>query len=158
MAQEVARERLGVCSGVEDFVGCDSPERAGDHVAHRVPSGAGGRYPRLGKSPNGELDVSRPHEVELEVLAGRDVPEAPGEAGRGVGQGAQLVGRHGSLRKLDPQHVDSVLPLPVDASSNSVGAPGVGIDLAALEATEILDEGGDLRLVGKARDRLVRRR
>ena len=99
-----------------------------------------------------------PYEVELEVLAGRDVPEAPGEAGRGVGQGAQLVGRHGSLRELDPQHVDSILPLPVDASSHPVSAPGVGIDLAALEASEILDEGGDLRLVGKARDRLVRRR
>ena len=66
-------------------------------------------------------------------------------------EGAQLVGRHGSLRELDPQHVDAILPLAVDASRHAVGAPGVGVDLAALEAAEILDEGGNLRLVREGR-------
>jgi len=148
--QKVARERLRVGSRVEDLAGGDSPERAGDDVSNRVPSRAGGRDPGLGESPHGRFHVGRPHEVELEVLAGRQVTEAPGVAGRGVGEGAQLIGGHGTLGELDPQHVDPFLPLTVHAARHADGAPGIGVDLATLEAAEILDERGDLRFIREA--------
>ena len=69
------------------------------------------------------LEVRRPDEVELEVLARRHVAEAARAAGRDVGERAELRGAGDALRELHPQHVDAVLALAVRAARDAVGAP-----------------------------------
>jgi hypothetical protein len=150
VAQEVARHGLGVRGHVERLVRRDAGEGAGDHVADRVPARARGGDAVFREPPERGLQVRRSDEVHLEVLAGRHVPVAAGEPLRHVGERAELRGARRALRQLDAQHVQALLALRVGAAAHAVGAPGVGVDLAALEAAERLDERVDLALVREA--------
>jgi hypothetical protein len=105
MPQEVAGEGLGVGRHVEDLVVRHSRVGTGGHVPHGVAAGLAGRQPRLGQAAQGLLDVVQLHEVELDVLAGRDVAEAPRPALGHVGEGLELGRLEDPLGNLDPQHL-----------------------------------------------------
>ena len=93
--------------------------------------------PGLGEVPHRRLGIVQRHEVELHVLAGRDVTEAARMPLGDVRQRVELRGVEDALRNLDPQHLRiGVLPLPVGAAQQPERAPLVRRDLAALEPIE----------------------
>ncbi len=148
MAQEVARQRLGVRRHVEGFVCRDAAVRAGRDVADGVAAGLARREPGFGQPAHGRLDVVQLQEVELHVLAGGDVAEAARVRGGHVGQRVELLAVQDALRDLDAQHLGVVcLALAVGAAHQPEGAPLVGGDLAALEPVQRAHELVDLRLV-----------
>ena len=86
------------------------------HVAHRVAAGLPGGQADLGQLAHHGGDLSQFHEMELDVLAGRDVAPAATVLVDHVGQQVQLAGGHGAVRDLDPDHlVGATLALAVDA-------------------------------------------
>ena len=139
VAEEVAGERLAVGRGVEELVGRDPAQRAGGHVSHRVAAGFTRGEPGLGQPGQGRRHPPAGHEVELEVLPGGDVAEAPRVLLRHLGQRLQLLGGDQPLGELRPEHVQvALLPLAVVALEQAEGLPLLGADLAALPALQLV--------------------
>src|SRR5262245_24133376 len=90
MPQQEAREGLGVGGDVEHLVRSDAGIRAGGDVAHRVAARFARRKARVGEVPHRGWNVVECDEVELEVLARRDVTEASGVLLGHVGEGVEL--------------------------------------------------------------------
>ena len=103
--------------------------------------------PTSGQEVERGWHVGERDEMELQVLARRDVPEAARPALGHVGERAELARIEQALRDLHPQHLHAVLALPVGAAQQPEGAPLVGGDLAALVLAEDADELVDLRRV-----------
>src|SRR6185436_11269531 len=116
-----------------------------DGVAARLA----GRDPGLGEPVERLLDVGRGHEVELHVLARRDVALAAGEPLGDVGERLELRGRDDAAGELGADHHQAVLALAVDAVQEAERAPVVGGQLAALERLEALDEQVDVGAAGE---------
>ena len=154
LAQQVARERLGVGRHVERLVRRDAGVRARRDVADGAAAGLARREPGLGEPPHHRLDVVELQEVELDVLPRRDVPEAARVALGDVRERLELRPVEDALRDLDPQHLRVArLPLAVRAAHQAEGPPLVGRQLAALVGVERADELVDLGLVRERQPR-----
>ncbi len=116
VADEVADVGDRVRGRVEDLVGGDAGPGVAGHVADRVAAALARGEPGLGDHLDQVLHVAQRHVVDLDVLAGRDVTLVQRRpALDDVGEGVHLVGRDTAERKLDPDHLDVGLALPVDA-------------------------------------------
>ncbi len=154
LAQQVARERLGVGRHVERLVRRDAGVRARRDVADGAAAGLARREPGLGEPPHHRLDVVELQEVELDVLPRRDVPEAARVALGDVRERLELRPVEDALRDLDPQHLRVArLPLAVRPAHQAEGPPLVGRQLAALVGVERADELVDLGLVRERQPR-----
>ena len=90
-------------------------------------------------------DVVELDEVELQVLAGRDVPPAAAVALADERHHLELLGRHRPVRHLDPHHlVGAALALAVDAVGQPEHAEHVLGQLARLVRAQLLTELGDV--------------
>ena len=141
MPQEVACERARVGRRVEHLVRRDARRGARRHVAHRVAARLARGHSRGGELAHRVRHLLERHEVELEVLARRDVAEPARVPLGDVGDHLELARRQDALRDLRAQHGHAaVLALAVRAAKQPERAPRVGVDLAPLEATEHVDE------------------
>ena len=120
MAQQIPRQRLGVRRDVEPLVGGDAGVRARGDVPHRVAARLARRHPGVGEPAHRRLDVVQLHEVELDVLPGRDVAEAARVPLADVGERVELLGGQDALRDLDAQHLRVRRP----AAGRRCRAPG----------------------------------
>ena len=91
MAQQKARQRLGVRRDVEPLVGGDAGVRARRDVADRVAARLARRQAGVGQPAHRRLDVVQLDEMELDVLARRDVAEAARVPLADVGQRLELI-------------------------------------------------------------------
>ncbi len=116
VADEVADVGAGVGGRVEDLVGGDAgPGVAGD-VAHRVAAALAGGEADGGDLADQRLHVAQRHVVDLDVLAGRDVTLVQRRpALDDIGEDVHLLGSNAAEGKLDADHLDVGLALPVDA-------------------------------------------
>jgi hypothetical protein len=88
--------------------------------------------------------------MKLDVLARRDVAEAPRVPLADFGQCHELIARQDALGDLHAEHLSvSRLPLPVRPANQPEGTPLVGRQFAALVALERLDELVDVGLARK---------
>ena len=92
VTQEVAHERLRVRRDVEGRARAHLGQLARRHVAYRVAAGLARRQPHVVEAAHDAVSrLGHLHEVELDVLPRRDVPEAArvlvGHVGEGVAAG-----------------------------------------------------------------------
>src|SRR5918912_695881 len=159
VAHEVADEGGGVRGDVERLVVAD----AGERVAGDVADGVAARLARRESRPTDLVqDLGRilgRYVVELDVLARRDVALAERRVALGdVREGLELLRGDAAEGKLDPDHLDGGLALPVDPLPEAEGdvllrgrAPleeGIGLRVEVLELA--LEDGDHV-----ARDVLV---
>ena len=158
MAQEIARERLGVRRHVERLVRGHAGVRAGGDVPHRIAAGFACRQPRIGEQPHRRLDIVELEKVQLHVLASGDVSESAGVALGDVGQRLELRLRQDSLWNFYAEHLRvRILPLTVCAAHETERPPFIRRDLAALEFRQHRHELVDVRLVCKRQPRAAER-
>ena len=112
-----------------------------DRVAARLP----GREPDGRELAHDGGDVLEVDEVELDVLAGRDVAPAPGVRVGDVADHLQLVGCQPAVGDLDADHlVVAALALAVDAVVQPEDPEDVLLEVAGEVAGELGFELGDV--------------
>ncbi len=72
--------------------------------------------------------------MQLQVLPRGDMADAPGVFIRNIRQTAQLRGRQATEGDLDPDHLNTFLPLPVDPVLQAETAEDFGMDFTLQEA------------------------
>ena len=150
MAQQVARQRLGVGRHVERFVLGDARIGTRGDVAYGVAARLARRHAGGRQVAHRRLGVVELDEVQLNVLSRGDVPEAARVALRDVSKGVELLADQDPLRNLDSQHLRIAgLPLAVRAAEQPEGAPLVWTDVPAFEPCEQRDELVDVRFTGE---------
>lgn len=154
MAQQMARQRLGVRRDVEQLVRRDARVGARRDVADRVAARLARRQARARQTPHCRVHVVQLHEVKLQVLTRRHVAEAARVVLGDARQLAKLQAVEHALRDLDAQHLRvALLALAVGATGETERAPRVRVDLAALEPFE---HGDELVDIGLTREREAR--
>ena len=154
VAQQEPRQRFGVRRHVESLPGRGARVRAGGDVAHRVAAGLARRDARVGEPAHRVFHVVQLHEVELDVLPGRDVAEPARVPLADVGEHPELVAREHALRDLHAQHLRVAgLALAVRPPHQPEGPPLVGRQLAALVPLERRDELVDVGHAGEGQPR-----
>ena len=157
VAHEVAESRLGPRGHVEFLVRARTGEVAGHHVAHGVTAGLAARETDVGELAQQIGDAAQFDEVELDVLARRDVSPAAREVGGELGHQLELVWADRTGGQLDAHHlVRATLTLAIDAVVEAHHAEHVLGDLTrevlldgAFEALDV----AQLLLVQVARER-----
>jgi hypothetical protein len=149
IAEQVLLTPLRVRQHVEGLVRRDAGERVRRHIAHGISAGLAGREPDRIESALQALGVVQFHEMKLDVLPRRDVPETAAEVGGDVGERQQLRNGEQAPGHLDPNHLYVRLTLPVDAAGQPKGPEGVGVDLARFVAPQHLDELVDVGDAGE---------
>ena len=126
VAQEVLVGGLGPGGDVEHLVGAGAGEVAALDVAVGVAAGLAARHADDGEVAHDVGDLLQLDEVELDVLAGRDVAPAPAVGVGDVGHHVQLRRGHLPVGDLDPDHlVGAALALAVDAVGQAEHPEGV---------------------------------
>jgi hypothetical protein len=108
--QEVTERRLGPRGDVEHLVWACPGEMAGLDVPNGVAAGFTRRQPDRGQLAQQCRDLGELDEVELQVLAGRDVAPAPAVGLGDVGEHVELGGGEAPARRLDPDHLVGFRP------------------------------------------------
>ena len=137
MPEELAREGLRVRGRVEHLVRGDAGERARGDVPEEFPHASRVVIHDLHHAAHRGLGAVRGDEVELEVLARRDVGEAAQQCSSATSAIASKRGGEHALRDLHPLHVVLGLALAVGAVEEAELPPGLGADLAALSFPSI---------------------
>ncbi len=114
VAQEVSRHRLGVGRHVEDLPLADAGQVARGHVPDGVTAGLAGGHSDFGQPAHDRPDVLERSEVQLNVLARRDVADAGGIAVGHLGDDPALRGVEAPEGNLDADHLHAGLSLAVD--------------------------------------------
>ena len=154
MAEQVPREGLSVRRHVEGLVVGDAREGAGGDVADRVAAGLLRRQTHRRQLAHHRLDLREGEEVELHVLARREVDEAPGVDLGHVGERLHLPRLEHAFGDLDAQHL-GVLLLALAVGAARAGGRGChssGVISPRLERAELPDEGVDVADVGEVLD------
>ena len=145
VAHEVLERRLRPLRDVEHLLRAGAGEVAALDVAHGVAARLAAGEPDRCEVLHHVGDVVQLHEVELDVLARRDVAPAAAVAVGDVAHHLELLGRHRSVRHLDADHlIGAALALAVDAVVEAEHAEHVLGHLARLVAAELLAELGDV--------------
>ena len=147
VADEVADVGGAVGGRVEDLVGGDAgPGVAGD-VADRVAAALARGEAGFGDLAQQQLGVAQRHVVDLDVLAGGDVALVQRRVLLDdAGEGVHLLGRDPAEGKLDPDHLDVGLALPVDALFEAEADELVLLQLAGEELLGFVVEVVELAL------------
>ena len=162
VADEVADVGAGVGGRVEDLVGGDAgPGVAGD-VADGVAAALAGGEAGLGDLAQQRLHVAQRDVVDLDVLARRDVALVERRVLLDdAGEGIHLVRGDAAVGKLDADHLDVGLALPVDALFEAEADELVLLELAGEKLLGFVVEVVELALDDRdhvAGDVLVRLR
>ena len=146
----MARDRLRIGRGVERLQSGCTRVRAGSDVPDGVAAGLARGQARLGEDTQGVVGLREVHEVELDILARRDVAATGGQPLGDVRQRSELRRREDTLGDLDADHHRvALLALAVDAVHQAELFPRVGGDLTALELAEHRYERIQVLLVGE---------
>jgi hypothetical protein len=100
-------------------------------VSHGIRAGLTRGQPHGGHQTHHLGDVFEFHEVQLNVLPCRDMTHAGGIPVGQIGHLPQLIGRQPAERNLDPHHLDTRLPLAVNAILQPEGLEDVGGEVSA---------------------------
>ena len=151
-AQEVLEGGIGPRRDVEDLVRAGAGQVAAGDVADGVAARLPAREAHVGEAAERRGDVLQLDEVELDVLPGGEVPPAPAPPLGDVGQGIELIGIDGAVRRLDAQHlVVPTLTLPVDPVVQPADAEDVLLEIAGEVGLDVVLELGDVTLGGRLR-------
>ena len=154
VAQEVRRDRLGVGRHVEDLPLADAGQMARGHVPDGVAAGLAGGHPDFGQAAHDRPDVLERGEVQLNVLARRDVADAGGIAVGHLGDDPELRGVEAPEGNLDADHMHAGLALAVDPVLKAEGPEQVLGQCAAKHLRGLVLERLDLpEYVGGDRSR-----
>ncbi len=116
VAEEEVGHGLGPRGDVEDLERARAGEVAAGHVADGVAAGLAAREADGPEQPEHVRDVAELDEVELGVLAGRQVAPAAGVLGGDRPEDLELLGGDPAVGDLHPHHlVGAALALAVDA-------------------------------------------
>ena len=104
MAEQEARQPLGIRRHVECLCPTDPRDWAGGHIANRVTARFTGRNPHRCQPAHAGRGVLDVHEMQLEILPGGDVQNAIGVFFGNLRQDLELFGRDSSKGDLDALH------------------------------------------------------
>ena len=163
LAERIAHQKReggnGVGLHVEQLLRDETGQGAGGDVPHAVSARLPCRQAGLSEQPHDLRNVRKLHEVELHVLAGRQVTDPRRVPLGDVRQAVQLAAGQRPARDLDPDHLHAGLALPVDTLSEAKGAVPLRRQLACEEAGRLGLEVLDLPLrLGRQRDPLRQNR
>ena len=108
MSDHEPGQSVRVRCDVEGFVFADSHERTAGYVSHRVAARLARRDSDRRESTHDGWRVFDMNEVQLEILASRNVPDAIGVLFRQIGHAFELLWSHPAVRNLNPLHAGSV--------------------------------------------------
>ena len=132
VAQQVSRHGVRVRGHVKDLTLADTGQMAGRDVADRVGAGFTRSEPDFFKFAHDRADLRQGHEMQLNVLPGRDVADSRGIGFGQFGHTSHLVGRHPAKGNFDAHHLHVRLPLAVDAVLQPERFEQVSGDVAGL--------------------------
>ena len=154
MTQQEAGDLLRVGGDVEQFVGRRAGKRTGGDVPHRVTARLARRHAGVRQQAHRRFHVVQLDEVQLDVLARRDVTEPARILVGHLGECPELGAGDHPLRDLHAQHRRIVrLALAVGAAQQAEGTPLVGRDLGTLVSLEHDDELVDVGFIGERQPR-----
>ena len=132
IAQQMSRHGVRVRGHVKDFTLADTGQVAGRDVADGVGAGFTSGEPHFFEFAHDRADLRQGHEVQLNILPGRDVADSRGIGLGQFGHAAHLVGRHPAKRNFDAHHLHVRLPLSIDAILQPERFEQVSGDVAGL--------------------------
>ena len=132
IAQQMSRHGVRVRGHVKDFTLADTGQVAGRDVADGVGAGFTSGEPHFFEFAHDRADLRQGHEVQLNILPGRDVADSRGIGLGQFGDAAHLVGRHPAKRNFDAHHLHVRLPLSIDAILQPERFEQVSGDVAGL--------------------------
>ena len=147
VVQEMAEGRLSPGAYVEHLEGARPGEVAPGDVAHRVAARLTSGHADPSKVAQQFRYPFEGHEVELDVLAGGEVPPTPAVALGDVRERLQLLGRDRPIGRLYPHHlVAAPLALAIDAVVQPEEPELVLVELAGQVLGQHRVELGQIRL------------